>query len=116
MYCHRCKKKLDLSNKKVGFKETCFFCEADLHVCKNCKFYQIGKPNDCLVPNTEYVSDREKNNYCEEFSFKEDLDKDLSKSKKDIAKKLFKDPDPKNTDNNKDQNDLDNGFDSLFKD
>ena len=120
MYCHKCKKKLDLPNKKVGFKETCFFCEADLHVCKNCRFYLIGKPNDCLVPNTEHIVDREKNNYCEEFSIKDGLEEDLSKSKKDIAKKLFKDLDPEgldpDSDPNQDPDDSDNGFDSLFKD
>jgi len=116
MYCHKCKKKLDLPNKKIGFKETCFFCEVDLHVCKNCRFYLIGKPNDCLVPNTEYVSDREKNNFCEEFSFKDGLEEDNSKSKKDIAKKLFENPDSDDPDHDPDQNDSDNGFDSLFKD
>ncbi|NGX34429.1 MAG: hypothetical protein K1060chlam1_00782 [Candidatus Anoxychlamydiales bacterium] len=107
MYCHKCKKKLDLPSKKVGFKETCFFCEADLHVCKNCRFHLIGKPNDCLVPNTEYVSDREKYNFCEEFSFKDNLSDQETKSKKDISKKLF---DEESDDDSK------NDFDSLFKD
>lgn len=105
MYCHKCKKKLDLPSKKIGFKETCFFCEADLHVCKNCKYYSIGKPNDCLVPNTEFISDREKNNFCEDFKIKDTLDSENFKSKKDISKKLFDDDD-----------NSDNSFDSLFKD
>jgi len=109
MYCHKCKNKLDLPSKKVGFKQTCSFCEADLHVCKNCKFYIIGKPNNCLVPNTEYVSDREKYNFCEDFLFKNTLDDENLKSKKDVSKKLFKDQDDENDDS-------DNGFNSLFKD
>ncbi len=107
MYCHKCKKKLELPNKKIGFKDRCFFCEADLHVCKNCRFYSIGKPNDCLASNTDYVSDREKYNFCEEFSFKDTLNQQHLKSKKDIAKKLFDDID---------DIDLDKDFDSLFKD
>lgn len=106
MYCFKCKNKLDLPNRKIGFKDMCPFCETDLHICKNCKYYIVGKPNDCLVPNTEYVSDREKYNFCEDFSFKENLDDSNFKKKKDISKKLFIDDD--DDDENK-------GFDSLFK-
>ncbi|NGX28136.1 MAG: hypothetical protein K940chlam1_00311 [Candidatus Anoxychlamydiales bacterium] len=108
MHCFKCKNKLDLPNKKIGFKEMCPFCEADLHVCKNCKYYLVGKPNDCLVPNTEFVSDREKYNFCEDFSIKENLlDESNNKTKKDISKKLFKDIE---------EDDENKNFDSLFKD
>ena len=105
--CHSCEKILDLPKKKVGFRETCPFCEADLHVCKNCKFYIIGKPNDCYVPNTEYVRDREKYNFCEEFQFKENEEKENKSSKSDIENQLFGDSK---------EDDSDNSFDSLFKD
>lgn len=27
-----------------------------------------GKPNDCLVPGTEFIADREAMNFCEEFA------------------------------------------------
>ena len=107
MYCFKCKKQLDLPNKKIGFRDMCNFCEADLHVCKNCRHYIVGKPNNCNVPNTEYLSDREKFNFCEDFSKKENLEKDETKSKKDIENKLFKDSD--------DDSDESQGFDSLFK-
>lgn len=92
MYCYKCNKKLDLPSKKIGFRQTCPICFADLHVCKNCKHYLIGKPNDCNVPNTEYVSDREKNNFCEDFEIKNTLDIQ-TKTKEDILKRLFKDSD-----------------------
>jgi hypothetical protein len=55
-------------NGKISFRATCEKCNADLHCCKNCKFYKVGKPNDCLIPGTEFIADREKNNYCEDFS------------------------------------------------
>jgi hypothetical protein len=29
--------------------------------------YKPGLPNDCAVPNTEYIADREARNFCEEF-------------------------------------------------
>jgi len=106
MQCYKCKNKLDFEKKKIGFKQICPFCERDLHVCKNCKYYEVGKPNDCLVPNTEYVSDREKNNFCEEFVFREKLNDTNYKTKKDVSKKLFKDDE---------DDDKKTNFDSLFK-
>jgi len=65
----------------------------------------VGKPNDCIVPNTEFISDREKNNFCEDFSFKTKIDSSNFKTKKNISKKLFDD----------DDDDDDKDFDSLFK-
>ncbi len=90
VHCYKCKSKLDLPNKKIGFRQTCQVCFADLHVCKNCKHYCIGKPNDCNVPNTEFVSDKEKNNFCEDFEINQKVDTQ-NKTKEDISKKLFKD-------------------------
>ncbi|MBN2479542.1 MAG: hypothetical protein JXA94_04880 [Parachlamydiales bacterium] len=108
MICHKCSNKLDLQGK-IGFKDICPICESDLHVCKNCRHYIIGKPNDCNVPNTEYVADREKYNFCEDFSFKNDSN-NLKKTsfKKDIEKNLFKDV--------KNEDDDQSSFEDLFKD
>jgi hypothetical protein len=89
MICWKCRSKLDLINKKIGFRDSCEKCFADLHVCKNCRYYSIGKPNDCEVPLTEFVSDREKYNFCEEFRPKENFAKEKKISKEDIEKKLF---------------------------
>ena len=73
MFCYKCHFKLD--TKKIGFRDTCEKCLTDLHVCKNCKYYSIGKPNDCSYPNTEYVSDREKNNFLSFYHKKDSLEK-----------------------------------------
>lgn len=90
MFCNKCQKKID-TLKKVGFRAVCEYCGSDLHTCVNCKYYSQGKPNDCLVPNSEYVRDREKYNFCEDF-FPSNSKKDIPKiSKEDVAKKLFKD-------------------------
>jgi hypothetical protein len=78
---------------KVSFRAICEFCEADLHVCQNCQYYSTGRPNDCLVPNTEYVSDREKNNFCEEFSPLTSSKNEQKLKQEEVAKKLFKDED-----------------------
>lgn len=69
MHCWSCRKQLpDPAWGKITFRETCDHCGAALHCCKNCKYYKVGQPNDCLVPGTERISDKTATNFCEEFS------------------------------------------------
>lgn len=82
---------------------TCNFCDADLHVCKNCKYYAPGKPNDCLVPGTDLIQDREKANFCEEFRLKTPIEGQKDRFEK--ARKIFQEDElPKKKD-----------FNDLFK-
>lgn len=102
MKCPHCGKSLE-DVPRIAFKATCDHCGAYLHSCVNCRNYKPGMPNDCLVPGTEYIADREKANYCEEFALLGTGPKG-SGSPNDAAKKLFGDSDaPKKR-----------GFDSLF--
>jgi hypothetical protein len=66
-YCWKCSKLVSETEIKIGFRAACLHCSSDLHVCKNCRYYAIGKPNDCLVPGTDPIRDREAANFCEEF-------------------------------------------------
>jgi hypothetical protein len=69
LYCWQCGTKLeDPLRGKLSFRETCDKCNVALHCCRNCKYYKPGLANDCAVPNTEFVSDRQINNFCEEFT------------------------------------------------
>ena len=88
MYCYKCRQKQDTSIK-IGFRAICPNCERDLHVCKNCRYYYPGKPNDCLIPGTEPVRDREAFNFCEDFVPGDKLPEEPKKAE-DIEKKLFK--------------------------
>lgn len=68
MQCWKCGTNLpEFSRGKVPFRELCDKCSSWLHCCKNCHNYKPGKPNDCIVPGTELISDRESCNFCEEF-------------------------------------------------
>lgn len=82
MLCWSCGKDVDL--ERVSFRSICDHCNAYLHCCVNCCYYQVGLANDCKIPGTERVVDREKNNFCEEFSCSNGLrkPKDSSSSKK----------------------------------
>ena len=91
MKCWHCGGDLiDPPQGKIAFKAICDHCSAYLHCCKNCKNYKPGKPNDCLVPNTEFVRDRAAANYCEELVLFKDPPK-ISSNAKDAAKRLFGD-------------------------
>jgi hypothetical protein len=68
--CFKCLKNLNDLGSKISFREACPYCGADVHTCKNCKYFYLGKPNDCLVPGTERVADREAFNFCEDFQRK----------------------------------------------
>lgn len=52
---------------KISFRATCDACGAALHCCRNCVFYRPGLPNDCAVPDTDYIADRTASNFCEDF-------------------------------------------------
>ena len=65
--CWKCAGKTPLP---IRFRTVCPHCEIDLHCCKNCRYYSPGKPNDCTVPGTEFIRDREAANFCEEFKVK----------------------------------------------
>lgn len=88
MYCHKCLSEQMQDVKKIGFREVCSKCGFDLHVCKNCRHYIPGKPNDCNVFDIEPVLDKEKFNFCEEFSPLDKPTKPSSSSIKDASKKL----------------------------
>ena len=92
MNCYKCGKEIDeFKTGKLPFRATCPFCHTWLHCCKNCKNYCPGKPNDCLVPGTEYIADREANNFCEDFSLLGQPPAVPPKDPKDAFKKLFGD-------------------------
>lgn len=88
MKCPKCgKNHEDYPANRIPFRAVCDRCLAYLHSCKNCKFYQPGLPNDCRVPETDPIADREASNLCEEFSLL--LSPPKTSSDNDAAKKKF---------------------------
>lgn len=70
LICHACGKEVKIAGH-FGRDEICPHCRGDLHCCRNCSFYDEHAQNKCHEPATEWVSDRDKSNFCEYFSFKE---------------------------------------------
>lgn len=91
MRCWKCNAEiLQEAERKISFRELCDRCQAWLHCCKNCRNYKPGASNDCAIPGTEYVADREACNFCEDFKVLGEGPK-KTLNPKDIAKRLFKD-------------------------
>ena len=88
MKCWKCDALVDVP-PKIPFKAICDECGSWLHVCVNCKFYKIGMSNDCMIPETELITDREAANYCDEFQVKEEITTQQSVSPSQVAADLF---------------------------
>ena len=57
-----------MASERIGFRETCEGCDADLHVCLNCRFHDPAAYNECREPNAERVADRDRANRCDYFA------------------------------------------------
>ena len=66
MVCHSCAKEVKLE-ATVSRTEECPHCGADVHCCLNCVNYDTSAHNRCREPQAEWVSDREKANFCDFF-------------------------------------------------
>lgn len=53
---------------RVGRRDECPQCHADLHVCLNCQFYDSAVYNECHESNADRVLEKDKSNYCDYFS------------------------------------------------
>ena len=102
--CWKCGNELDLS-AKVSFRAICAKCSSWQHCCRNCKNYQPGLPNDCKIPGTDFIADREGANFCEEFQIL-GVGPSAKKDPNEVSKRLFGDDQPKKPKN---------PFDDLFK-
>ena len=65
--CHRCGRAV-VGVERVGRRETCQGCGAELHCCRNCRFHDPGMHNQCREPQAERQVDKERGNFCEYFT------------------------------------------------
>jgi hypothetical protein len=55
--------------ERIGRHDTCLACNADLHSCRHCRFYDPAVYNACHEPQAERVLDKERANFCDYFTF-----------------------------------------------
>jgi hypothetical protein len=63
--CWRCGR--PLAKFDYGRETLCLGCGKPTRVCRNCRHFAPGRPNDCREPMTEPVLDKERANFCELF-------------------------------------------------
>jgi hypothetical protein len=69
MRCFACSRAVVLAaGERVGFRDACDGCGADLHVCRNCAHHDPAAYNECREPNAERVADRDRANRCDYFA------------------------------------------------
>ncbi len=68
--CWKCRQVIEVTAaaNRVGTRDTCTGCDADLHTCRNCRFYDPARHNQCAETQAEWVRDKEASNYCDCFS------------------------------------------------
>ena len=66
MHCFSCGKDLGVLDT-IGRRDECDSCGADLHVCKNCRFYDVNSYNECREPSADVVREKERSNFCDYF-------------------------------------------------
>ena len=67
LFCFSCKKELSFSGT-IGRREECPHCRADVHVCKNCNFYDSKAYNECREPSADVVREKDRANFCDYFT------------------------------------------------
>lgn len=66
MHCAFCK--IPVAEERIGFRDECSRCGGDLHICRNCRFYDQYASRQCREPAIpEGVRDKERRNLCEYF-------------------------------------------------
>jgi hypothetical protein len=67
-YCWKCGERFEATpGQRIGSRDECSKCGADLHSCRNCQFYDPSKHNQCTETQAEWVRDKEAANYCDYF-------------------------------------------------
>jgi hypothetical protein len=92
--CYKCGNSF-AEGYKPGRQDVCPNCNAAVHCCLNCRFYDETAHNKCSEPQSEWVSDKEKGNFCHFFQLREKaLSKEYQKESEKARKKwesLWKD-------------------------
>ena len=69
MDCRACGRAVPLAaGERIGFRDACPGCGADLHACRNCAHHDPAAYNACREPNAERVLDPEQANRCDYFA------------------------------------------------
>ncbi len=100
--CYGCGAEIRIDGP-VGRRTTCPECDADLHACMSCRFYDESAAHECREPHADHVVDKIASNACDLFQLGDGASRRRqgSKAARDQLAALFGDtpsaaaPDPK---------------------
>ena len=91
IFCHNCSTQLNFSvNERIGRKEECPKCYADLRCCKMCLFYDPSAYNECREPVAQRILEKEKANFCDYYKIGKSQNNIQQSDLINIAESLFK--------------------------
>jgi len=68
LVCWKCGADLEWLPLPIGRYAECRTCDAPLHVCRMCEFFDTRVAKDCREPIAEEVKDKERANFCDYLS------------------------------------------------
>ncbi len=66
--CHSCGQAIE-ARERIRRADECLQCGRDLHCCRNCRHFDPALHNQCREVVAEWVSDKERANFCDYFDF-----------------------------------------------
>lgn len=94
IHCFSCGQKMEFP-ERVGLREECDRCRSDVHVCRNCDFYDPKVYQECRETQAERVQEKDRANRCDYFrprSGPGGIADDRAAKLKAAAEALFKKP------------------------
>ena len=96
--CFYCGGALEATMRIVRDSE-CPHCRRDLHACVQCRHYDPHAHNKCREPQPEWVTDRERRNFCDYFKLNPAARAGATRGRAESARSklddLFKPKEPK---------------------
>lgn len=90
--CHHCGTAATLlDGEVVSRRDECSNCGSDMRCCRNCRYFDPSKSNQCAESQADLVSDKAAANFCDWFKPRTTVDLGGGQSSSDDAKKAFED-------------------------
>jgi hypothetical protein len=68
LLCYRCGASLAALTPPLSRRDLCPDCGVELHVCRMCRHFAPGKPDDCVEEDAIAVRDKAAANFCDFFT------------------------------------------------
>ena len=89
--CYRCGESLSSLSLPLSRQDECPNCQAHLHVCRMCVFFDPQVPRQCREDDADDVFEKERLNFCDYFQPSDKAFDPARKAEEDAAKQALAD-------------------------